>query len=337
MPGNRLQHAVGQGDLAGLAALGKPEDKHVAAEHLDLTADVNLAALQVEVIGGEGEALSLPEPETRAEHDDQRVAVGQLVAHRQHLLLSPRHELLRVGLGPANRRGLARVLREHPVVDRRSEDGGHVREHDLAVQARPAGRQPQVLLGERGDFAVLIRADPATLAPPQPHRAPERRDVDQLDHPTPLRGGHDAAGRAAHQPGRRLHRHDEAVAVAVNVDHVQRLEPHQQIAAHAVQMSRCRIRAARTTGRRLGHVEASQGQGCLVAPDPGGLDPYPAITTAPGVSPGHPPQLRRAGLRRSATTGDPVYSGDRWGVELATRRVAEDERRPGRRPRRDHR
>ena len=62
--GDRVGDGVRQRHRAGLAALWQPEDLAVAGEQLDLPPDVDLAGLEVDVVGGEAEDLALPQSES---------------------------------------------------------------------------------------------------------------------------------------------------------------------------------------------------------------------------------------------------------------------------------
>lgn len=55
----------------------KPEDLGVPAEQLHLPANVNLARLEVDVVGGEGEDLALSQTESRAEPGDELIPLRQ--------------------------------------------------------------------------------------------------------------------------------------------------------------------------------------------------------------------------------------------------------------------
>jgi hypothetical protein len=103
--------------------------------------------------------------------------------------------------------------------------GGHL---------RPGRGEVFVLLGERPDRAGNLRAGPGPFAPPQPHRAPEARGVDDLMGPPTVRDRDHPADRAAHRAWRRLDRDDQPGTVPVHGHHVVARQPDQQVAAVAV-------------------------------------------------------------------------------------------------------
>ena len=123
----------------------------------------------------------------------------------------------------------------------------------------PRGGDPFVLLDERGDRAGRLGADPAPLAPADPHRSSHRRRVDQAHLEPAMTARDDAAGPAAHHTRRGLHRHCQGAAaivtvVAVDSDDAQAFESEQQITAVAV------AAVGTAARRRLTHRRGPQGQ-----------------------------------------------------------------------------
>lgn len=122
-------------------------------------------------------------------------------------------------------------------------------------QHRPRRDDPLVLLDERTDRAPRIRAHPAPLPPPDPHRPAHRRSVNQPHLDPAVRVGDDPARTTAHRLRRRLHRdRQRATLVAVDADHVQAIRANQKVTPVAV--------AARGTAarRRLAHRRGPRDQ-----------------------------------------------------------------------------
>ena len=166
-------------------------------------------------------------------------------------------------VGQRRQDGLDRAphrLPRHPQLTRQPVDGG-VLTADLLEHppARPGGQQPAragyllVLLGEHPGRARRLQAPPRALAPPQPGRPRETRDVDQGRRAPAVALGDHPTRRAAHHRRRGLHRdHEHAMAGLVDVDHVQAVQADQQVAMVTVR----RGRGSAAAPRRLGHVEA---------------------------------------------------------------------------------
>ena len=161
-----------------------------------------------------------------------------------------------------------------------------------ACSAGPSARRPGVLLNEGPHRTDALQTDPATLAPPNPHRTTRPRSIDHLDHHPAMTGGDDPAAGASghwiaglhleHQPGPGLRdcHQMKAREVQENVASLAAIEPSEQ--AHV----------------ELGIVEVleiSGGRSPLIIED---LDVYPQlprITGAPTLNSEEPPMQAQTG------------------------------------------
>ena len=119
----------------------------------------------------------------------------------------------------------------------------------------PRRRDAFVLLDERGHRTRGLGAEPAPLAPADPHRATHRRRVDQVDVEAAVPERDDAASTAAHHARRGLHGHRQrAAVVAIDSNDTQAFEAEEQITAVAV------AAVGTAARRRLTHRRGPRGQ-----------------------------------------------------------------------------
>src|SRR4029453_15205865 len=124
----------------------------------------------------------------------------------------------------------------------------------------PRRRDAFVLLDERGHRTRGLGAEPAPLAPADPHRATHRRRVDQVDVEAAVPERDDAASTAAHHARGGLHGHRQrppvgAPLVASESNDTQAFEAEEQITAVAV------AAVGTAARRRLTHRRGPRGSG----------------------------------------------------------------------------
>jgi hypothetical protein len=122
---------LGQRGLALLVVLEQPEDQP-GADPLELTPDVQPAAVEVEVIRIEAEDLTLPRAAARADVEDRPVPGRQAGPDRGDLEDLPGHHLLLGRLRLLHGLHRARVLGDPLVVHGRRQDGPQMGEQHRA-------------------------------------------------------------------------------------------------------------------------------------------------------------------------------------------------------------
>jgi hypothetical protein len=121
MAGDPLQHAGGQRDGAGLAALRRGEDE-LSVDDAQLSADGHQHGDRVDVVGGESEDLALSEATAGAERRDELELPGQGAMNSVEALAGPDDDVGGRGRRPLDRACFARVLGDQPVFYCRVED-----------------------------------------------------------------------------------------------------------------------------------------------------------------------------------------------------------------------
>ncbi|CAM4110766.1 hypothetical protein HEMA109418_09415 [Helcobacillus massiliensis] len=101
------------------------------------------------------------------------------------------------------------------------------------AQQPPRRVYPGVLLDERDHLTDALETDPATLAPPNPHRPTRPRSIDHLDHHPAVTGGDDPAAGAAHDRIAGLHLKHQARRSLRDRDQVEAGEVEENIASVA--------------------------------------------------------------------------------------------------------